>query len=101
MDAAEHRAVEINPAWLEESDGDGSSMLEADSASHYRWDDDVLALLSARGVGPFRKLNIWDVDWANGSILGSSTSSMGLEDPRRWFDKLIHNRLQRTQLYSH
>ena len=101
MDAAKHRAVEIDPAWLEECEGDGSTMLEADSASHYRWDDDVLALLSARGVGPFRKLNIWDVDWANGSILGSSTSSMGLEDPRSWFDKLIHKWLQRTQSHSH
>jgi len=101
MDAAKHRAVEIDPAWLEECEGDGSTMPEADSASHYRWDDDVLALLSARGVGPFRKLNIWDVDWANGSILGSSTSSMGLEDPRSWFDKLIHKWLQRTQPNAH
>ena len=97
MDAAKDRAVEIDPAWVEEFEYYNASMLEADSASHYRWNEDVLAFLSERGVAPFRKLAIWDVNWADTSILGSSTSSMGLEDPRRRFDKLIYKWLQRTQ----
>ena len=97
MDAAKDRAVEIDPAWVEEFEDYNASMLEADSASHYRWNEDVLAFLSERGVAPFRKLAIWDVNWADTSILGSSTSSMGLEDPRSRFDKLIYKWLQRTQ----
>ena len=87
MDAAEGGAVEIDPEWLEESEEYDSSMPEAESASHHRWDDDVIALLSARRVGSFRKLNIWDADWADINSKGLPASSIEIRDPRSLIDK--------------
>jgi len=63
----------------------------------YRWDREVVEMLLTHGPTPFRKVDIWNVDWTKmGRRFGYKTNGE-LADPRSSLDRAIHRWLQRTQ----
>jgi hypothetical protein len=62
------------------------------------WDSAVLDLFDEHGVERFRRLALWDVDWAQRSReLGRPVEPGRLRDPRNPAERLVHRWLKRTQ----
>ena len=57
-------------------------------------------MLLTHGPTPFRKVDIWNVDWTKmGHRFGYETNEE-LADPRSSLDRAIHRWLQRTQPHA-
>jgi hypothetical protein len=97
MDAAVLEASLLRPEWLEGYERSGIDMRTVRSASHYRWDEELIGLFAEHGVEPFRRLNIWDIDWAELSRRFGARHGTSLEDPRNGFERAVHGWLARTQ----
>lgn len=67
-------------------------------SSSYWWDQKVLDLLIQHGTHPFRRLDIWDIDWqALFQNYYPTQSIPDLRDPRTNREKQIMRFLERTQ----
>jgi hypothetical protein len=91
------------PAAWTSGPGAPAEILDFQAPDYYRWDEEILGLLVAYGTRKFRKLAIWDRDWAElyRKIHGSAPPH-SLEDPRSALERWVHGWLERTQpYYSH
>lgn len=88
----------LRPQWLAgyERAGIGFRSLASDGPTW--WDREVLGMLIEHGPRRFRKLDVWDVDWADAARrMGVEVNGADLSDPRSRFDKMVHGFLRRTQ----
>jgi glycosyltransferase involved in cell wall biosynthesis len=99
MDAipsAWHR--DVDPEWLRGYEDQGIDMRTAPEDEGHWWDAQILDWMAEHGVEPFRRLDIWDVDWPAVARLTDRELPRGLEgDPRSRFERAVHTWLERTQ----
>ncbi len=99
MHADVHRAEPLEESWIAGYEDLGIDMRTIDTSQHYHWDRQIVDLLREHGTEPFRKINIWDVDWSEkGRSMGLPVNGE-LTDPRTGFEKWVHTWLRRTQPY--
>lgn len=66
--------------------------------SNYWFDAEVIRLFKEHGEKKFKKEAIWNVDW---NKIANSDRDENYNDPRSFFDKLLHLWLKSTQSYRH
>ncbi len=86
----------LRPEWLAGYQRQGIDMTSVLREGLYRWDGEVVKLLARYGAEAFRRLDIWDVDWAR---LGELHGLPGdhCHDPRGALDRAVLWWLRRTQ----
>jgi len=76
----------------------GIDMTSIVSDSEYRWDMEVVDLLTKHGPAAFSKEAIWDVDWTSmARRIYPEGESVDLRDPRTLTEKAFHVWLRRSQ----
>jgi glycosyltransferase involved in cell wall biosynthesis len=84
--------------WIEGYEERGIDMSSVNRERRYRWDREVLEYFKEHGTAKFRRLAIWDADWATlRDELCPQESTTRLSDPRSKFDKLVHRWLELSQ----
>ena len=71
-------------------------MTSTNCDSSYWWDQEVINWFDTFGTAPFKKLDIWDVNW-NDIAKKLGIHSQVYSDPRSKFDKFAHRWLRKTQ----
>jgi hypothetical protein len=88
----------LDRRWLDGYASTGIELLPASGTGSLWWDQEVLEWIVAYGPRPFRKLDIWDVDWPRlARSAGREVDPRQLQDPRRRWERGIHRWLARTQ----
>lgn len=101
MDAFLASEVEpVDRSWLGGEEAGGLSMA-VDQEEHYPWDAEVLDWIAEHGPSRFRRLDIWDVDWASAARHFGRPGSATAVDPRTRAERLVHRWLGRTQPHAH
>jgi hypothetical protein len=88
----------VDPAWFSAYEERGIEMRSVTCAEAHWYDGEVIDWMIAHGVGPFRRLDIWDADWPK--LAGLTGRELPLEasrDPRNRAERAVHAWLQRTQ----
>jgi glycosyltransferase involved in cell wall biosynthesis len=101
MEAAVRKAGPVHSEWLAGYEAQGIDMRTIPQERCFYWDEEVLKWLVTYGPARFRKLNIWDCDWAALAVQKSLTLNGVLRDPRTPFEKAVHAWLRVTQGQSH
>ncbi len=84
--------------WISPYHALGADLLAPAPQNAYRSDVGVLRLLDQYGVARFRRLDLWNVDWATKArALDLPLPAGASSDPRRWDERLVHRWLRRTQ----
>ena len=65
------------------------------------FDEQGLKMIEQYGAARFRKVNVWDIDWAEKARLWGRTNFSIYNDPRRRIDKFIQRWLLGTQNKLH
>ncbi len=88
----------VPTSWFELYEAEGIDMASVPHEDIYRWDREVLSLLSTYGPDAFRRVAIWDVNWNTlyTKAFGRSPE-IDLSDPRSPFEKGVHGCLKHTQ----
>ena len=90
--------MRLREEWFKGYDKLGIDIRKIHVDGMYRWDRLVLEALVKHGPAHFRKLDIWDVSWADmARAHGIAVPPGGLADPRSGFDKLVLHFLRLTQ----
>lgn len=88
----------LRPEWTRDFNRQGVRWDDIRKDGLYRWDKLVAEALVEKGPAFFRRLDIWDVEWAAVAARhGVPTRGRDLRDPRTAFDKAVHWFLRRTQ----
>jgi glycosyltransferase involved in cell wall biosynthesis len=92
-------AIEKVPKeWIDGYEQRGIDMSSVNRDASYRWDHEVLEYFRLHGAEKFKRLAIWDVDWAKlRDEFYPEESTKGRLDPRSKFDKLVHRWLESSQ----
>lgn len=86
----------IQPEWLRGYEQAGIDVTSVRRDGTYRWDREILDLLRRYGAATFRRVDIWDVDWASISkSLGRHDEA--ITDPRSVIDLMVLAWLKATQ----
>jgi glycosyl transferase family 2 len=88
----------VDPEWLEAYEQRGIDMHSVSDAEAHWWDAEVIDWMAEHGVSPFRRLDIWDVDW--GELARQTGRQLPPEaglDPRSRSERAVHAWLERTQ----
>jgi hypothetical protein len=97
----DEQVSELDPSWFDAYQSQGIDMTSVCAQPRYWWDAEVVALLATRGPQDFRKLDVWDVDWAAvAQAEGLSVHGPALADPRSRTEIIVHRWLRRTQVRS-
>jgi hypothetical protein len=89
---------DVDAAWFRAYEEAAIDMTSVSVQRPLWWDSEVLGFLAERGVDEFRRLDIWDVDWAEvARATGRSDPSTTIRDPRTVIERHIHRWLRRTQ----
>ena len=92
---------QIPPTWIPYYAERGVDLRPHASAGPFWWDDDVVDWLRAHGTERFRRLDIWDIDWAAvATELGRTVSRGELGDPTTSVDRAVLKFLRATQKVS-
>ena len=87
--------------WVKGYEDSGIDMSSVNQDGIYRWDREILDLLTKNGLEPFRKLDIWQINWVNYARQIEYPEPIELfTDPRTTLEKLILSWLQNSQLAS-
>lgn len=100
MDAAVQTARPMQPEWLAGYESAGIDMQTVEEAPYYWWDEELVNLFDEHGVEPFRRLNVWEVDWGDLARQMGRSVDGALKDPRSPFERTVHRWLARTQPLS-
>ena len=96
MDAAIVRAEPVDPGLLASYEEAGIDLRAVVEQPYYRWDEELLALFAEHGAEPFRRLDVWDVDWSE-IARETGRAEAVVKDPRSTVDRHIMTWLARTQ----
>ena len=89
----------LKPAWTEGFKGFNWKGISIDGI--YRWDREVTHAIALHGPEFFRRLDIWDADWAHiAEKCGVTGSKNGFADPRSVWEKIVFHFLRRTQRWQ-
>ena len=97
MDAARAAAEPLQEQWLKGYQDAGIDMTSTLCEGTSLWDEKVSQLLEENGTAPFRKLDVWDVDYGALRRRTGRSVNGALDDPRSPFEKAVHAWLARTQ----
>jgi hypothetical protein len=97
MDSAVAAAAPLRPEWTAGYAAAGIAFAAADPQDAYWWDADLLRLFDEHGTAPFRRLDVWTVDWAARRRALGAPDGRDVADPRSAFDRAVHAWLARTQ----
>lgn len=87
--------------WVKGYEDSGIDMSSVNQDGIYRWDREILDLLTKNGLEPFRKLDIWQINWVNyARQIQYPEPSELFTDPRTTLEKLILSWLQNSQVTS-
>jgi hypothetical protein len=103
MDAiAQSERHVLHEAWLASYEAAGLDLFSVEPQDVYPPDARVLDLLRVHGVEPFRRVDIWDDEWAQRAReLAESVPAALIADPRSHVERLVFRWLARTQGRSH
>ena len=88
----------IDPMWLQRYGDWGITLGTPVSNTPFWWDEEVLRWIAKHGRERFRRLDIWDVPWAEiANELDVAVDPRTVTDPRDRMDRAIHRWLGRTQ----
>lgn len=89
----------VEPGWLSGYEERGIDMHSVPDGEAHWWDAEVLDWMAEHGVSPFRRLDIWDVDWCElARQTGRKLPPEAARDPRSRSERAVHAWLERTQL---
>jgi len=92
----------LAPEWLAGYERAGIDMTSVRKDPEYRWDRQVLEMFRTHGPRTFRKLDVWDPDWAAlAGRLGVEPPAGGFGDPRGPVARALHRWLRATQGRHH
>ncbi|MEM1126732.1 MAG: glycosyltransferase family 2 protein [Bacteroidota bacterium] len=95
MDAAIHHAGPLEAHWLQGYEDAGIDMCTIPSQPYYHWDESIVDMLMEHGSSPFRRVDIWETDWADqAEQMGHAAA---FQNPQTAFDKQVLAWLARTQ----
>ena len=96
-------AVHALPSeWIAGYRREGIDLLAVAAEPAYETDGRVMDFVQEYGVAPFRKLDMWNVDWPERARAMSRDLPRGMEcDPRRPHEHAVHRWLARTQSAAH
>ncbi len=97
MDVAVASAAPMRPEWTAAYASAGVDLGDPTAKPAYWWDREVLSFFREHGTAPFRRLDIWDVDWAARRRALGGTGTYPVADPRSALDRRVHAWLARTQ----
>jgi hypothetical protein len=84
--------------WLAAYKSRGIDLLEISPAAAHYWDEQVMDLIEKHGVEPFRRLDLWSVDWqSRADALGRPLPEGLRSNPRSQAEKAVFAWLARTQ----
>jgi hypothetical protein len=90
--------VPVPETWIKPYEERGIDMKKCTEEEVYWYDSEVLKLFVEHGANFFRYLDIWDTDWEKkrqwALAHGEIAPEMTLYDPRTFFQKMYHCRLQ-------
>jgi glycosyltransferase involved in cell wall biosynthesis len=88
----------LDPTWLAAYEARDIRLAEHARQSVYWWDVEVVRWLAEHGSAPFRRIDLWDVDWQRvAAESGVDATPRVLSDPRSALDRRVHGWLARTQ----
>ena len=94
--ASWHRDVDED--WLTAYEERGIDMRTVPEEDVHWWDAEVLDWMILHGVGPFRRLDIWDANWREvARRTGRALPPGAGRDPRSRAERAVHAWLERTQ----
>jgi glycosyltransferase involved in cell wall biosynthesis len=91
--------VDMAPEWLDGYRRRGIDLTSVRRQARYRWDGEVLDFFQQHGTAVFRRLDVWDVDWA--TLAAAWGHERPPRDPRSLLDRLVLKYLRRTQGRHH
>jgi glycosyltransferase involved in cell wall biosynthesis len=95
------KQVPIPRHWLTAYEEKGIDMTSVNQDGTYRWDREVLDLFTKHGMEPFRKLDIWNIDWSDyANQIQYPEPAEAYRDPRSSLEKSALTWLQNTQPQS-
>jgi hypothetical protein len=99
MDAIDPAHLHPLPrSWIEPYRSRGIDLLAVKPEPAYSWDDKVMDVVEEHGPTPFRKVDLWTVDWGSRATALNRPLPNGLRrDPRSWLDRRVFSWLARTQ----
>jgi hypothetical protein len=84
--------------WVQRYEESGIDMSSVQRPAAYRWDREVLELFEKHGAARFKRLGIWDADWAElDRQLYPQRPARKIVDPRSLLDRAVHKWLRSTQ----
>jgi hypothetical protein len=87
----------VPPEWLDGYRRAGIDVTSVIVEGRYRWDRLVLEMLREHGAAPFRRVDMWDVDWHALAARWNVPAHVLPPDPRSWLDRQVLRYLKRTQ----
>src|SRR5581483_6902915 len=81
--------VATPPELLQGYEEAGIDMRSTVKDRSYRWDAEVLRMFANYGTSFFRKVDIWEADWAAAARVHGVTLTPTQLDPRSALDKLV------------
>ncbi|PWS26403.1 glycosyltransferase [Pedobacter yonginense] len=87
----------MNPLWLERMQENQIYITNIKDDGNYWWDKQVCLWFDDYGVKHFKKIAIWNVNWASIYYNTLHRDATHIKDPRSWLDKLVHRWLATSQ----
>ena len=95
---APHDRHPLPASWLDGYTAMGIDLLATSPAPAHYWDEQVMDMITEHGPEPFRRLDLWSVDWSKRAMALGRPLPPGLcTDPRSRLDRYISGWLERTQ----
>jgi hypothetical protein len=95
------KQVPVPRHWLASYEAQSIDITSVNQDRIYRWDQEVSDLFTKHGLEPFRKLDIWNIDWSDyARQVQYPEPAEAYHDPRSKLEKLALTWLQNTQPQS-
>ena len=89
--------IEIPEEWITEYNKLGVDITSLYCEPENWFEKQILKIIRENGASKFRKLRIWDINWARKAEHYGIANIEIYKDPRKKIDKIIHNFITKTQ----
>jgi glycosyltransferase involved in cell wall biosynthesis len=101
LSVTKEQMIPIPGEWFEAYDKLGIDISSVYIETMNWFDEQGLKMIEQYGAARFRRLNIWDIDWAEKARLWGRTGFGIYKDPRSRIDKFVQSWLLKTQAKLH